>query len=315
MSVADTSYPGSMRLAPDETWSFEPALEAGPPEAAPAHRWRRALSGAAADPAALVGGTILLLFALVAVLAPVLPLADPEAVSIMDTLAPPSTAHLLGTDDIGRDVLSRLVYAGRVSLSIGLGVAVVSATVGTALGALAGYFGGPVDSLVIALTNVMQSFPSLVLVAVVGSIFTLNPVRLLLLMASLSWVGTARLVRAQALSLRETQYVEASRALGAGHTRIIVTHLIPNTLGAVLVSATLQVAFTILSESALSFLGFGVRPPTATWGSMLNAAQTVLRQAPWLGVFPGVAIALTVLSFDLIGNSLQQKIDPRLRHR
>ncbi|MHB0877815.1 MAG: ABC transporter permease [Anaerolineae bacterium] len=315
MSVAETEYPGPVRLGSVGAWSVEPAYEEEHLEAETARNWRHAVADAIGAPTALVGVAILLVFGLVALLAPVLPLADPEAVSVMEALAAPSAAHPLGTDDIGRDVLSRLVYAGRVSLLIGLGVALVSATVGTAFGALAGYFGGAVDGLVVALTNVLQSFPALVLVAVIGSMVTLDPTRLLLVMAALSWVSTARLVRAQALSLREQQYIEAARSLGASDARIIATHLIPNTLGAVLVSATLQVAFTILSESALSFLGFGVRPPTATWGSMLNAAQSTLRDAPWLGLFPGVAIALTVLSFDLIGNALQEKIDPRLRHR
>jgi peptide/nickel transport system permease protein len=166
-----------------------------------------------------------------------------------------------------------------------------------------------------AATNVLQSFPLIVLVMVVGSIIALDPIRLVVLVSAVSWVTTARLVRAQILSLREQPFVEAAHALGAGSHRIIFRHLIPNSIGPVLVSAPLLVAFAILTESALSFLGFGVRPPTATWGNMLNAAQTYIRQAPWLGIFPGLAISLTVLSFNLIGDALRETLDPRALRR
>ena len=278
-------------------------------------RRRKGLVQLLGSPLALVGLVILAVFFLVAITATWLPLADPEAVAPLNTLKGPSRGHILGTDEIGRDVLARLIYAGRVSLLIGLGVSIVSVVIGTSLGALAGYFGGWIDSVVMALTNILQSFPLLILVMVIGSIFPLRPAGLVFLVSAVAWVTTARLVRGQVLSLRERQVIEAAKSIGAGHMRLIVFHLVPNALGPVLVAATLLVAFAILTESALSFLGFGVKPPTPTWGNMLNSAQAYIRTAPWLGIFPGLAISLTVLSFNLVGDSLRGRLDPRLRNR
>jgi peptide/nickel transport system permease protein len=272
-------------------------------------RWRVAPSPA------LAGAVAIAAVGLAAFLAPALPLRDPDAVDVLTRLTAPSASHPLGTDEVGRDVLARLLYAGRISLLVGIGVALLSVVAGTVLGALAGYLGGWVDSVVMATTNAIQSFPLLVLVMVVGSIITLDPPRLVLLVAAVSWVTSARLVRAQVLSLREQAFVEAARALGASPARIIFRHIVPNALGPVLVSAPILVAFAILTESALSFLGFGVRPPTATWGNMLHAAQSYIERAPWLGVFPGVAISLTVLSFNLVGDALREALDPRARAR
>ncbi|HEX2500693.1 MAG TPA: ABC transporter permease [Methylomirabilota bacterium] len=264
--------------------------------------------GAALGAAACLGA-----LALVALAAPWLAPRSPEAVDLRAVLRGPGAAGWLGTDDIGRDVLSRLLFAGRASLALGLGVAVVSIGLGGVLGALAGYRRGWVDTAVSTAIDALLSIPPLALAMVAAAFLQLTPWRLVLVLAGLSWTTVARLVRGQVLSLTERPFVEAARALGAPHGRVLARHLVPNLLGPVLVAGTLLVANAILIESALSFLGFGLPPPTATWGGMLHAAQIHFAEAPWLGIFPGLAIVLAVASINFLGDGLREAFDPRLR--
>jgi peptide/nickel transport system permease protein len=262
---------------------------------------------------AVGAATCLGLLALAALAAPWLAARPPDAVDLRLVLRPPGVAGWLGTDEIGRDVLSRLLHAGRASLALGVGVAAVSLGLGGALGALAGYRRGWVDLAVSAAVDALLSLPPLALAMVAAAFLQLTPWRLVLVLAALSWTTVARLVRGQVLSLAERPFVEAARALGASHRRVVARHLVPNLLAPVLVAGTLLVANAILVESALSFLGFGLPPPTATWGGMLHAAQVHFAEAPWVGVFPGLAILVAVASINFLGDGLREALDPRLR--
>lgn len=266
-------------------------------------------------PAPLVRGAAVVLFALglAAAAAPWLAPRPPDAVEPRLMLRPPGAAGWLGTDEIGRDVLSRLLHAGRTSLVLGLGVAAVSVGLGGLLGALAGYCRGWVDALVSAAADALLSVPPLALAMVAAAFLSLTPGRLVLVLALLTWTTVARLVRGQVLSLRAWPFVEAARALGASHARLLTRHILPHVLGPVSVAGTLLTAHAILIESALSFLGFGLPPPTATWGGMLHAAQVHFTQAPWLGIFPGLAILLVVAGINLLGEGLREALDPRRR--
>jgi peptide/nickel transport system permease protein len=246
------------------------------------------------------------------VFAPLLAPADPDAVSY-DLLAGPSAGHPLGTDDVGRDLLSRLIYASRVSLSVGVAVSVLTALVGVAIGSLAGYYGGTTDLLASALINLVLSVPALPLAMVLGGFLEASVVFVIAVLSLVTWTGAARLIRAEFLSLRNREYVLAARVLGLRDTRIIVRHILPNVLGLVIVAATLQVSAAILAESALSYLGFGVQPPTASWGNMLQNAQRYFRNDPGLAVYPGLLIALTVSGVNFLGDGLRDAFDPRLR--
>jgi len=267
------------------------------------------------NPLAVGGLVVLVALAVAAVLAPWISPYAPEAVSPREMLRAPTWLHPFGMDDIGRDVLSRLLYAGRVSLALAVGVAALSVTVGVLLGAVAGFYGRWIDRVISAVIDMLLALPLIGVVMVIGAFVELTTWRLVLLLAAFSWQTVARMVRGQVLSLRELPFVEAARASGAQDWRILVKHIIPGTFAPVSVAVTLLVAQAILIESALSFLGFGVRPPTATWGNMLNAAQIYLREAPWLGIFPGLAITLTVASANFVGEALRSSFDPRLRGR
>jgi peptide/nickel transport system permease protein len=255
------------------------------------------------------------LLAVAAAAAPWLAPRAPDAVDLRAVLRPPGATGWLGTDDIGRDVLSRLLHAGRASLALGLGVAVVSIGLGGLLGVLAGYRRGWVDTAVAAAVDALLSIPPLALAMVAAAFLSLTPFRLVLVLGALSWTTVARLARGQVLSLAERPFVEAARALGASHGRVLARHLVPNLLAPIFVAGTLIVANAILVESALSFLGFGLPPPTATWGGMLHAAQVHFAEAPWLGIFPGLAILLAVASINLLGDGLREALDPRLRRQ
>jgi len=271
--------------------------------------WRRLR----AQPLAMAAAVCLVGLALAAIAAPLLAPRGPDIVDPRNMLRPPGAAGWMGTDDIGRDVFSRLLYAGRVSLMLGLGVAVVSVGLGGALGLLAGGLRGWVDAAVSAAVDALLSVPSLALAMVAAAFLALTPWKLILVLSFLSWTTVARLVRAQVLSLIQWPFVEAARALGAARGRILLRHVVPNLLAPVLVAGTLLVANVILIESALSFLGFGVPPPTATWGGMLHSAQIHFTEAPWLGIFPGLAIILAVASINFLGEGLRIALDPRLR--
>lgn len=257
---------------------------------------------------ALVGG-----MSLAAVLAPLLAPYDPNAINVDALLLTPSLAHPLGTDALGRDVLSRILYGGRVSLWVGFVAVGISTSIGLALGLIAGYFGRLTDEIIMRGVDVMLCFPSFFLILAVIAFLEPNLTNIMVVIGLTSWMGVARLVRAEALALRGRDFVLAARVAGAGPSRIILRHILPNALAPVLVSATLGVAGAILVESSLSFLGLGVQPPDASWGNMLMDGKEVLEVAPWLSVFPGVAILLTVLGYNLLGESLRDILDPRLR--
>lgn len=265
------------------------------------------------NPLAMFGVTVLCSLALAAIFAPVLAPYPPNAVDPYNALQPPNRVHWLGTDDLGRDVLSRLLFAGRVSLLVGLCASAIAVSVGTLLGAVAGYYGRWIDGTISRFIDLVLSLPVVPLALVMGAFVEVTPVRLTLILASVSWMGVARLVRGDFLALRNAQFTEAARSVGTSNGRIIFRHLLPNAVSPIVVAATLLVAYAILIESALSFLGFGLQPPTASWGNMLYNAQRYMRNAAWLSVFSGALITLTVASINFVGDGLREAIDPRLK--
>ncbi len=256
----------------------------------------------------LVGG-----MSLAALLAPWLAPYDPNAINVDAMLLTPSWQHLLGTDALGRDVFSRILYGGRVSLWVGFVAVGISSAIGLVLGLVAGYFGKLTDEIIMRGVDVMLCFPSFFLILAVIAFLEPNLTNIMVVIGLTSWMGVARLVRAETLSLRGRDFVLAARVAGAGPGRIMFRHILPNALAPVLVSATLGIAGAILVESSLSFLGLGVQPPDASWGNMLLDGKEVLEVAPWLSVFPGLAILFTVLGYNLLGESLRDLLDPRLR--
>lgn len=261
---------------------------------------------------ALAGAAIVCAMFVLAMLAPVLG-GDPGAIDIAARLQAPGTDHLLGTDDLGRDVLTRILYGARISLLVGFVAVGIATVIGILLGALAGYYGGWVDSIIMRFVDVMLCFPSFFLILAVIAFLEPSIWNIMIIIGLTGWMGVARLVRAEFLSLRERDFVQAARALGASDGRVIFRHILPNALSPVLVSATLGVAGAILTESALSFLGIGVQPPTPSWGNMLIAGKQTLGTAWWLSAFPGLAILLTVLGYNLLGEGIRDALDPRLK--
>lgn len=256
-----------------------------------------------------VGVGLLLAIAAATVLGPILSpyRFDAQDIALLGLPHGPSAAHWLGTDELGRDALVRLLHGGRISLAVGLAAAAVATLLGTFVGALAGYAGGWVDQALMRATDVILSIPALPLVLVVAGMVRPTPVLLVLMVAGLIWTPSARLVRAQVRGIKTADFVAAARALGAGPGRIVLRHILPNALGVISVSATVAVSGAIMLESALSFLGFGVQPPTPSWGNLLNKAQPWLVSAPWLSLPPGVMIFLTVLAANLIGDGLRRR--------
>jgi peptide/nickel transport system permease protein len=263
-----------------------------------------------------IGGLIVMV--LLYVLTLVTPLIAPYDPSeqgniILSRYLAPSLQHLMGTDKFGRDIFSRVLFGSRISLSIGFIAVAISITLGTLIGAFAGYFGGIVDAILMRFTDMMLSFPRLVLLIVVIALFEPNIYLVVVVLGLTGWMGTARLVRGEVLSLREREFVQAARALGMGDWRIIFRHVVPNTMAPVIVSATLGIGQTILTEASLSFLGLGVQPPTPSWGNMVSDGRDALINAWWIATFPGVAIVVTVVAFNLLGDGLRDALDPRLR--
>jgi len=245
-----------------------------------------------------------------AVLAP-LSAHDPAAIDISSRLAPPGVGHWMGTDDLGRDVLARIMYGARISLLVGFVAVGIASLIGILLGSLAGYYRGWVDAVIMRFVDIMLCFPSFFLILAVIAFLEPSIWNIMIIIGITSWMGVARLVRAEFLSLRERDFVLAARALGASDARIILRHILPNALSPVLVSATLGVAGAILTESALSFLGIGVQPPTPSWGNMLINGKQTLGEAWWLSAFPGLAILVTVLGYNLLGEGIRDALDPR----
>lgn len=271
---------------------------------------------------AVAGLVVLTLLVLSAALAPIVAPYDPNALSTSERLQGPSASHWFGTDDVGRDILSRVLYGGRISLVIGLAATAVALIIGTIVGALSGYFGGLTDNVLMRVVDVFLSFPSLFILIVLATVIrTNNQLReysgsiwpIAIVIGGLSWMSLARIVRATFLSLREKEFVEAARAAGAGNARIMFRHILPNTLGPIIVQGTLLIAATIITESGLSYLGFGVQPPTATWGTLLDDAQGKMQSLPMFAIAPGLMIFLTVMSINYVGDGLRDAFDPHGR--
>ncbi len=258
-------------------------------------------------------GAMLLLY-MTALLTPIASPLDPNRQDLEGgILISPSPEHPLGTDKFGRDILSRILYGSRISLSIGLISVVISLTIGTAVGASAGYFRGSTDRVLMSLVDLLLSFPRLVLLLAVIALFRPSIFLLVAVLGLTGWMGTARIVRSEVLSLREREFVLAAKALGYRAPRVLFGHILPNVLAPVIVAATLNIGNTVMLEASLSFLGLGVQPPTASWGTMINDGRDALIHAWWIATFPGLAILLTVLSFNLAGDGLRDALDPRFR--
>lgn len=243
----------------------------------------------------------------VALLAPLISPYDPAAIDQGALLMPPSARHWLGTDSLGRDLFSRILYGARVSLSVGLVAVGIATFAGLLFGSLAGFYGGVVDTFIMRFTDMMLCFPTFFLILAVVSVFEPSVLNIMLIIGLTSWMGAARLVRAEILSLKEREFIEAARAIGASNARVIAAHLIPNALGPVLVNATLGVAGAIMVESGLSFLGLGVQPPTPSWGNILIESKATLGVAWWITLFPGLSILVTILSFNVLAEGLRRR--------
>jgi peptide/nickel transport system permease protein len=258
------------------------------------------------------GLLIVLLAIAAALIGPALSPYDPSAQELSRRLEGPTLAHPFGLDELGRDILARILAGARISLLVGLAVVSVSSTMGMLLGSIAGYFGGRVDDVVSRVIDVLMAFPGILLAIALVAVLGPSLTNVVLALSVIGWVGYARLVRGQALRAREFDFVQAARALGAGSGRIILRHVLPTAMPAVVVQATLGMAGAIIAEAALSFLGLGVQPPTPSWGTMLDAGRSHLFDAPHLTIFPGLSIALLVLGFNFLGDGLRDRVDPKL---
>lgn len=258
----------------------------------------------------------LLLTVLLVVIALAAPLIAPYDPNVQDTsrrLEAPSHAHILGLDDLGRDVFSRIVWGARVSLRVGFSVVILASLVGITLGAISGYFGGWMDTIIMRVTDILLAFPGILLAIALVAVLGPSINNVVLALSIIGWVGYARLVRGQVLKVREMEYVTAAKALGARSPRVIALHVMPNVINPVIVMATLGLAGAILSEAALSFLGLGVQPPTPSWGAMLTAGRRYLGEANHLAIFPGAAIMLAVMGLNFLGDGLIDALDPKYR--
>jgi peptide/nickel transport system permease protein len=262
---------------------------------------------------AMTGLVMVLGLFVVSLAAPWLAPYDPNQIDLKQVLMPPSPEHPLGTDMLGRDVLSRIIYGSQVSLKVGFVAVGLATLIGLLVGAVAGYYGGWVDQVLMRLVDLMLCFPAFFLILAVIALLEPSIWNIMVVIGLTSWMGVARLVRAEFLSLREREFVAAARALGASDVRLIWRHLLPNALAPVMVSATLGVAGAILTESALSFLGLGVQPPTPSWGNILTQGKDNIEIAWWLSFFPGLAILVTVMSYNLLGEGIREAVDPRLK--
>ncbi len=266
----------------------------------------------------VVGLGVLIVFGIIAIFAPYIAPCDPNEIDVSrlpspGMPAPPSKEHLWGTDDLGRDYLSRAIYGARISMSVGFVSMGVSTLIGVTVGSVAGYFGGRVDNIIMRFIDVLLCFPTFFLLLTIQATLKPSLYNVMIVVGLTNWMGMARMVRAEFLTLREREYVEAARALGFGGLNIIFKQVLPNALGPIIVSTTMGIPGAILMESALSFMGLGTQPPTASWGSMLSQAQVYLRTSWWVAFYPGFLIALTVLAFNFVGDALRDALDPRTR--
>lgn len=276
--------------------------------------WAETIRQLRRNVAAMIGLSILTVLALVAIFAAQIAPHDPIKLDLINPLQPPLTpGHILGTDDLGRDVLSRLIYGSRASLVVGFIVVGIAGTVGVTLGAISGYFGGKIDMVIMRIVDVLFAFPFLILALAFVAILGPSLVNMMLVLGMVSWIAYARLVRSVVLSLREMTFVEAARSVGASDMRILFQHILPNVVGIVVVQATFGVAQAILAAAALSFLGFGMQPPAAEWGNMLTKMRDFIRHSPVLVIAPGMMIMITVLSLNFVGDALRDALDPYMR--
>ncbi len=287
------------------------APAATPVSAAP---WRRALSKARSNPTTLIGALICFLIIAAAVLAPWIAPYDPAEQDIIANLQPPGGDYLLGTDQFGRDILSRLLWGAQISLTVSLGAILAAMVIGGAIGMVSGYIGGRFDLFVMQVMDVLLSFPSLILGLIVVALLGPDLVNLVVAIALTAIAPFARVARAPTMALKERAFVEAGRALGFSHARILFRHILPNILSEVMVMGTLWLATAVRVEASLSFIGLGVKPPTPTWGGMTRDGFENILDAPWLAVFPGIAILLLVLGLNMVGDGLRDATDPRLRN-
>jgi len=263
---------------------------------------------------AMAGSIVVILLFVVSFLAPLISPYDPGEINLQIVLTAPSRSHLLGTDQLGRDVLSRMIWGSRISLKVGFIATGIAIVIGTILGALAGYYGRWADTTIMRFVDVMLCFPSFFLILAVIAFLEPSIWNIMIVIGLTGWMGITRLVRADFITLREREFVQAARAIGASDFRIIFIHILTNAMASVLVAATLGVAGAILTESALSFLGIGVQPPIPSWGNILTAGKDNIDIAWWLSLYPGLAILITVLGFNLLGEGIRDSLDPRLRN-
>lgn len=260
---------------------------------------------------AICGAVVVVTLFIISFLAPYLTPYSPDDLDAYHVLLPPSADHWLGTDELGRDVLTRIIYGARISLKVGFVSIGIAAAIGTVAGLFAGYYGGWVDQLLMRFVDIMLCFPTFFLMLAVIAMLEPSIWYIMIIIGLTGWMGVARLIRAEVLTLRERDFVLAARSIGASDTRIIFMHILPNALSPVIVTATLGVAGAILTESALSFLGIGVQPPVPSWGNMLTSGKDYLEFAWWLSLFPGLAILITVIAYNLVGEGLRDALDPR----
>ncbi len=268
---------------------------------------------AAANAPAIIAAVLLLLLVLTALVGPFLVSFDPLAMDLNKIKQPPDTTHYLGTDSKGRDILSRIVSGARISLAVGIASSALSLCIGIFFGLIAGYAGGKTDIILSQIFDIFLAFPSLLLAIGISAVMTPGLTSAMLAITLVGWAGFARLVRGITLTLKEQTYVDASKAMGATPTRILYKHILPNAIPLLLVAGSLRVGGFILLEASLSFLGLGVQPPTPTWGSMISLNRDYINSAPWMVIFPGIAICITVISFNIIGDFLRDRLDPRMR--
>lgn len=260
----------------------------------------------------VVGAFVVLALVLIAIFAPIVAPYSPYE-KVGRRADPPTSEFLLGNDEIGRDVLSRLIYGTRVALIVGIGAILIAVCIGVVIGATAGYFGGKVDTILSRVVDTLMAFPLLALLVTLSALFAPSIVNVVIIIGVTVWASYARLVRADVMSLKQREFVLAARSVGVGDARIIGRHILPNIVGPVIILASLDIGSIIILESALSFLGLGVRPPTPSWGGMLSAGRSLMRNAPHIAIAPGIAIMVTVLAFNLLGDGLRDALDPRQR--
>ena len=262
---------------------------------------------------AVAGSVVVVLLFALSILAPWIAPYDPAAIDLKNILQPPSAKHWFGTDQLGRDVLSRMIWGAQISLKVGFVSTGIAICIGTILGAVAGYYGRWVDAVIMRFVDIMLCFPTFFLILAVIAFLEPSIWNIMVIIGATGWMGITRLVRADFISLKERDFVQAARVIGASDARIIFIHVLPNCMASVLVAATLGVAGAILTESALSFLGIGVQPPTPSWGNILTAGKDNIDIAWWLSLYPGLAILVTVLGYNMLGEGIRDSLDPRLR--